>query len=325
MAIDDGAAVRLGTNAKFGFAAETTYGERVAPDRSMEARSEGFTEDRQRIESQALRKQSFQPRWAEGSIAVDGDMSFEVPNQGFGLLLEHALGNVSTEELVAGEAWKHTFTPAEDLVAKSLTTQVVMDDQPKDIVGCKVGSLQFSCSVDEILTSTVSFIGREMLLDQTEHTDAFPDNLVLLTFVHGSLQIASGEVAVNSVDATLDNGLEADRRRLGSKLRRNPQRTSFRDFTGSFEADFTDLTLYNRYVNGEEAQLDLTFEGPQIGATSENFTLRVIANVRFDGETPTVDGPGEIRQPMQFKAIPTDADGDSGALTIEYTTTDDTP
>lgn len=325
MAIDDAAAVKLGTNAKFGFAAESTYGTRVEPARSMEVRSEGFSEDRQRLESQALRKQSFQPRWAEGSIAVDGDVTVEVPNQGFGLLLEHALGNVSTEELVAGEAWKHTFTPAQDLVSKSLTAQVVMDDQPKDAIGCKIGSLQLSCSVDEILTSTISFIGRELLTDKTEHADAFPTGLELLTFVHGSLLIASSEIAVSSFDATLNNGLEANRRRLGSKLRRNPQRTSFRDFTGTFEADFTDLALYNRYVNGEEAELDLTFEGPPIGTTSENFTLRIIANVRFDGDTPMVEGPGEIRQPMSFKAIPTDANGDSGALTVEYTTSDDTP
>jgi len=323
--IDDGAAVKLGTNAKFGLAEESEYGTRVAPTRSMEARSEGFTEERQRLESQALRAQSFQPRWAEGSISVDGDMTFELPNQGFGLLLEHALGGVATTEDVAGQVYRHTFTP-DDLQTKHLTVQVVMDDVTKDIVSAKVGSLQIQCSTDEIATATVSFIGRELLVGETAHDDAFPSDLQLLTFVHGSLSIAGDEVAVSSVDATLDNGLEADRRRLGSKLRRNPQRTAFRDFTGSFEADFEDLTLYNRYRNGDEATLVLEFEGPEIPDNAgEFYTLTITANVRFDGETPTVDGPDEIRQSMSFKAMPTEADGDEGALKVEYVTTDATP
>lgn len=325
MAIDDGAAVKLGTNALFGLAAESTYGTRVAPGRSMEVRSEGLTETRERIQSQGLRKQSFNPRWAAGPVSVDGDVTLEVPNQGFGLILEHALGNVATTELTAGESYEHKFTPATSLVDKSLSCQVVMDDQPKDAIGCKIGSLALSCATGEILTATVSLIGRELLTNQTAHSAQIPTGLDLLTWVHGSLTIGGTAHAINSFEATIDNGLEANRRRFGSLLRRNPQRTSFRSFSGTFNADFTDLTLYNQFVAGSEAELVMEFVGGQIAATSENYTIRVTSNVRFDGDTPTVGGPEEIRQPISFTAVPTDAGGDSAALTIDYITSDSTP
>lgn len=330
--IDDTAVGLRGLDSRIAFGEQADYVTRATPDRSFEFLNESITADYQRLESQALRSSQFNPRWAEGSIAVDGDVSFELANQGFGLLLEHAFGNVSTEELVVGEAFRHTFTPGDKntMAGRNLTGQIVRGgDQgvPFDYVGLKVAQLQISCDVDQIAQVQVTFAGREELVDQhPAHTLAIPDNLVLMTFVHGALSIAGSEIAVNSASATLENNLATDRRRLGSKLRRNMMQNGFRTMSGNFNADFqSDVALYNRYVSGEESQLELVFDAGPIGTTGENFQLRLVGNVRYNGETPTVGGPEEIRQNIEWQSVPTDADGDAGAITCEYVTSDDTP
>lgn len=318
--------VKLGWRSALAFGEESAYGDPASPTRSYEFRSEGLALQQERIESEAIRNSEFQPRWGAGTRGVEGDVTFELANKGFGLLLKHALGGVETDELVVGEAWRHTFTPA-DLAPLSLTAQVLRDDVAFDYSGLKVGSLAIECSVGDIATLTTSLVGRDEATGGTPHTPAFPDGLDLLTFVHGAVLLgddgAEDEIPVSTVSATLENGLETDRRRLGSGLRRNPQRTAYRDLTGSFEADFTDLGLYQRFVSGEEGRLVIRFQGGEIGATGEHYGLEIVTNVRFDGETPTVDGPDEIRQTMEFKAFPSDAVPD--AVEVAYTTDDETP
>lgn len=332
MPIDDTAVGLRGLDSRIAFGEESSFGDRATPDRSFEFLNESLAAERERITSQALRSSQFNPRWAEGSVSVDGDVSFELANQGFGLLLKHAFGQVDTTELTAGEAYRHTFTVGsnDDMKDLSLTAQVVRggDEGARfDYLGLKVASLEISCDVGEIAQVQATFAGRdEQVNAEDAHQLAIPDDLILMTFVHGSLSIATDEVAVQSASATLENNLATDRRRLGSKLRRNMMLNDFRSFTGSFNADFAaDAALYNRFVNAEEVALELVFDAGPIGQTGENFKLRIASNVRFDGNTPTVDGADEIRQEIEWQAVPTDADGDDGAVTVEYTTSDETP
>lgn len=318
--------VKLGWRSALAFGEETDYAEGGTPDRSFEFRSEGLALQQERIESEAIRASEFQPRWGAGTRGVEGDVTFELANKGFGLIFKHALGDVSTEELTAGESWRHVFTPG-DLSGLSLAAQVIRDDVPFDYTGLKVQSLALECAVGDIATLTASLVGRDEATDGSAHTPAFPSGLDLLTFVHGAVLLgdegAEDEIPVSTVSLTLENGLETDRRRLGSGLRRNPQRTAYRDLTGSFEADFTDLSLYQRFVSGDEARLVLRFVGGEIGSTGDDYGLEIVTNVRFDGETPTVGGPDEIRQSMEWKAFPSDAVPDT--VEVAYTTDDETP
>ncbi|KKL68288.1 hypothetical protein LCGC14_2126500 [marine sediment metagenome] len=69
---------------------------------------------------------------------------------------------------------------------------------------------------------------------------------------------------------------------------------------------------------GTEAALDFKFEGAEI-EIGNPFRLQVLANVRFDGETPEVSGPDEIVQNLPFKVV------DETAFSVVYKTTDVTP
>jgi len=315
---------KLGFRSQVGFGTETTYGTAVVPSRFYEFRSESISMTQERIESAALRRSDFQRGWQPGIRGADGDVEFELGTVGFGFLFQQALGGVATAQPDAAGAptvYEHTLTPG-DMTNQSMTVQVGRDDVPFTYPGCKVGSWSLSCSVGELALLTMTLVARDEVTATGMATATYPTGNQLLSFVHGSLEIAGVPLMVSEASVEVDNGLDPDRRALGSSLRRNPLRTAFRNATGSFQADFDDLTLYNRYVNGEEAALTLAFEGSEIAAGFPA-GIYITANVRFDGDTPTVGGPEEIRQTMSYKAFPTGTD--ASALTVMVRNAEATP
>src|SRR5690606_38971652 len=108
---------------------------------------------------------------------------------------------------------------------------------------------------------------------------------------------------------------------LGSQLIKRPLQNALREYTGSIEAYFDDLTAYKRFVTGEEGKLTLQFVGGEIEPGSD-FSLTITATARFDGETPQVGGPEELMQPLPFKVVES-SEGDT--IEVVYVTTDTTP
>ena len=147
----------------------------------------------------------------------------------------------------------------------------------------------------------------------------------LLSFVGGQITVAGANFDVTDVSVQGDNGLKTDRYFLRSNtLKKEPVHNSFRAFTGTLTAEFTDLSAYNRYVNGTLASVTATWVGAQIEAVTPTYfyTLQVtMPQVRFDGETPDISGPDIITQSLPFKAL---WDGTTSPVTVLYRTTDTT-
>lgn len=320
-------AIKKGRNAQLGVAEETDYGTLVTPDRFYEFRTEGLQHTINRLESETIRKGNRllrTDRWQPGQRSVAGDIAAEVAYSSFGLWLKHALGNVATSQPDSTnnpDVYEHVFTLG-DLEQHSLTAQVGLDDIPKAYSGVVVPSWTLEVSNDGYAVLTLSLAGREEDLAEPLAAVSYPDPLILLPFTHASLTLGGTEVMVNQASINGDNQLATDRYRIGSPLMRRPGEFSRRQVTGSVNADFDSLTLYNRYVNGDEAQLVLSFVGPSIDGTYD-YELRVTANVRTDGTTPTVGGFEEIRQEPEFKVIDP-ADGTTD-LEILYRTDDSSP
>lgn len=322
-----------GLSAQIGIAEETVYGTAVAPNRYYEFVNESLKLDVARIESAGLRAGTRvlrSDRWASGKKSVGGDIEMELANKSFGLWLRHCFGGVATTQPDAAGAptvFDHTFTPG-DLGGRSLTIQAGRPDiggtvRPFAYEGSKLISWELSCEVDQFARFKVSTIGEDENTALALGVAAYPANLALMTFVQGTLRVAGTEVMVKSARVGGNNGLKDDRYRLGSQLRREALEGVFREYSGSFDADFSDLTAYNRYVNGTEAALELLFEGGVITGTYR-FQTRVTCNVRFDGDTPNVGGADEIRLPLKFKCTDTGA-GPATAITALYRTTDSAP
>lgn len=322
-----------GISAQLGIAAESTYGTAVVVSRFFEFNQETLNFDQTRIQSQGLRsglRIDRSSRWALGKKKVEGDVTMELANKNFGLWFSHMFGTIVSAQPSVGPdptVWEHTATPG-DLTAKMLTVQVGRPDiggvvRPFTYPGCKVKDWEIGCKVDEIAELKVGLIGQDETTATALATAAYPTGDSLFVFTQGILKIAG--VAYDVMEANLkgDNKLKDDRYFLGAATRKNPLEADMREYKGDLNSEFVDLAAYTRFVAGTEAALTLFFTGATISNTYK-YALEITANVRFDGDTPNVGGPGIVGQKLPFKCLNSGA-GDSSAITAVYRTTDTAP
>lgn len=317
-------ALASGLDSQLGYAEESTPGTFETPTRFAEFIDENLVLEIERIESQGIRAgHRVIHRWAPGVQRVSGDINLELGAEGSGLLLEHMMGGVSTSG--ASDPYTHTFTPG-DLAGKSLTIQV---NRP-DITGtdrvfsftyCKVTSWSIEAAVNEYLKAKLSIYGANEDTGQSLASASYPTNFEPFVFTHGSMTVAGASVDVKSFTLEGDNGLATDRHFIRGTNPSHPKEaleSSRRSYTGSFVTDFEDLTEYNHFKNASEVALVLTFD-----RSSDNRSLVITANVRFDGDPPTVSGMELLEHTQNFVCIasPTDA----SALTIALENGDASP
>jgi tail tube protein len=310
-----------GMNAQLGFVAETTYGTAVVVTKFLEFVSESLAADIERIESQGLRagrRVQLSAQWAAGRSSAGGDIELELSNVGQGLLWLHAMGASGSS---GGGPYIHTYTPA-DLQTLFMTMQVGKPFiggtvQAFTYTGCTIAGWELSASAGEIATVTFNILAQAESTAIALATATYPATYAPMTFVHGVLSLGGSAVDVREVTISADNGLKDDRYFIkGSGLRSKPIEAAKREYTWSAEMDFADLTAYNRFKNGTEAALTLTF-------TNGANIFQVVGNVRTDGSTPTVGGPDILAQPLTGRFVASGATDDT-ALKIIRTTTEAT-
>lgn len=289
-------------------AEESTYGVYVAGTRAIEFLDESLTFGREIIDSNGIRAgRRIQSRYAQGVQRVTGDITMELAPQGTGLLFKHIFGSVGT---TGAGPYTHTFVPS-SLTGKSLSIQVGRSFlngtvQPFSVLGAKITEAEISAEVNEFATLTMSIYGNHEDTAQSLAVAAYPATLTPFVFTHGSLSVAGSGVDVRNFSLNIDNGLLVDRhfiRTTTPERSKEPLEGGYRQITGSFEADFESLTAYNRYVQGTQAALVLSFNA---GASAQ---LTITMNVRFDGETPTISSPDDIvAQTMNYKAVSSTSD-----------------
>lgn len=312
-------ALKSGLNAQFGMVEEGTYGTYVAPTRFLDFVSESFSYEVQRVESSAIRAGTRVMRsedWQPGNKVVSGDIEFELWNKSFGLLLQGMMGGSASTTTGTGGLYTHEWTPG-DLT--SATYQVGVPNvtggvTPWSFTGVLVNEWELSAAVGDPVKVRTSVVAQDSTTSESLETASYASGVELLTFVGASLTVSGNSTCVRSLSIQGNNGLNADRFCLGRTTTKEPLEGSMREYTGSFEAEFEDLTLYNLYVNGTEASLVATFAG----VTNSTHQLVVTANVRFDGERPAVGGTDIVMNPMSFKVV----DDGSTSIKFEYTTTD---
>lgn len=145
---------------------------------------------------------------------------------------------------------------------------------------------------------------------------SYPASIKPLKFNHAAITIGGSSVNVMSLSISGDNGLNADRRFLGSQYISEPLEASLRNYSGTVDIEFTDLTQYTRFVAGTEAALVASF-------TSGADSVTITTNVRFDGSTPQVAGPEILSQSLPFKCVASSTD--ASAITVALINSDSTP
>lgn len=317
-------ALASGVAGQIGYAQETVVGTAVTVTRFLPFISESLKADRVRLESAGIiagRSVLTSNQWNGGNITVSGDVQHELYRSGIGLLLTNCFGTVAT---TGAGPYVHTFTPiAGSLGGKGLTVQVGRPDtggvvRPFTYTGCKITKWALACKAGEIASFACSFVSMgEAVTTPTLAAASFPATTGRpFKFNHGALTIGGSAVNVKSITLNGDNVIDESRRFLGLQTIAEPLESGLRVYSGTMEVEFTDLTQYTRWQAGTEAAMVLTFTaGADILATT--------MNVRVDGETPSVTGPGLLLQQIPFKCVASGAD--TTAITMVYTTTDATP
>lgn len=306
-----------GLIAQAGFAVETTVGTRVAPSRYIEFNSESLKLNIERIEREGLRAgRRTHHGWSPGTRMTEGQLNFDLSANTVGTLFRAAIGSVAST--TAGSPYTHTFTMGD---LPSLTIQIGKPSvdgvvRPFDYVGSYVRGWELSAQTGDHAKMQLDIIGRDELTSHTLGTASYAQTN-WFTYVHGKLEVASTEVCVDSFTLNGDNGLESTHKICSTDAGKPTIRESSRRvYGGTFQADFESLSLYERYTQGTEAALVLTFE------STTSAKLVITGNVRFDGETPAVAGAETLKSVAPFRFVSTTSD--AAAFTAVLTNSDET-
>jgi len=309
-------------DAQLGIGEESTFGTRVAASRFFEFTTESLKLEIDRIWSNAIRSgRRTRHRVHPGAQRVVGDFEVELAPQGIGLLLKHLFGAVNT---TGTNPYTHTFTPGV-LDGKSLTIQVGRTDlggttRPFDYLGCKIPTWELSAALNALAMLKCSVYGVHEDTGQSLVSVTYPTGWSPFVFTHGSLTLAAAATDIREFRLAADNGLDLNRHRISATTpsrSKEPKEVNVRNYSGSLVCDWNGLTDYNRFVNGTEAAVVLTFNA---GASAQ---LVITLNVEFDGETPTVDGRNVNDLPLPFTVL--HATADASAITAALTNADSAP
>lgn len=147
-------------------------------------------------------------------------------------------------------------------------------------------------------------------------TATYPGSIKPLKFNHASVTLGGSAVNVKSLTLSGSNMLDDSRRFLGNQYITEPLEMGLREYTGSLEIEFTDLTQYTRFVAGTEAALVASF-------VSGTDSVTITTNVRVDGTTPNVAGRDILTQTLPVKCIASSTD--ASAITAVLVNSDSTP
>ena len=321
-------ALRSGLAAQFGMVAESSFATYNAPTRFLEMTDDSLALTIERIESAAIRSTNRvmrSDRWVAGAKSAGGATGFELADRGFGLLLKHMLGAVAITTPGGGTNTRdHTVTLG-DMAGLSATVQIGRPDvggtvRPFSYVGCKVASWQLSNSPNGLLLLEVTWDGVDETTSESLASASYPATQGLLSYVGGLITIASSSFDVREVSLTGDNGLDTGRHQIRqSQLKKEQHAAAMVELGGNLSADFTDLTAYNRFVNGTVASMTMLWEGATIEGSFKYGLLVTLPAVRFDGTTPNVGGADILEQPLPFKVL---NNGSGEPITLRYRTTD---
>jgi len=319
-----------GNDMRIGLSKETTYGTRVTPARFLAINGEDINYEFNRYFSPALGV----GRWARPSVtttsAGSGPINGDVPTTGFGFVLDGLHGNTVTpvqQGATAAYLQTHTLdTPPSKSYSIQVQTPPVASSTlvPLDLYGTILGGITLSWSAAGVLKWSIPTVARELNTAQSLATYVAPTAWSLFGFQGGALTIAGSPIAdiVGDGSITIGFNLRDDAFALGtSGLMSKPVETDKPTASGSFNADFNDLTHLNRVTGNTIADVVLTFTGATIAGTYKYFFEITLKDCVFTSPRPTVNGPGPVSQSVTFTSAPSVS---TNVPVIRYQSTDTT-
>ena len=312
----------FGYNAAIGWGDESVWGTAVAVTKFSEVISMDIKNSVERQESPSTRglserrRQDYLKSWS-------GSFEVEYVYAGLEKLFDHLMGSNGTVVLGGSATGKtHTFTLA-DALPTGLTFEAFRGDSvaamTNKYAGGKITSATFTFSPNDPVKITWNIAGKgETFVNGTAIT--YPDySGILLAKGHQvTCEFGDSTEVIDSIELTVENGLDVGKRVLGSQNLDEPKRSERRKITGTLTSDWADKVNYLKFLNGTSTKLEIICTGPSMGNDNADplrlhFTMPAVI---FDGETPAISGPGIVKQTMPFFAL-SSGTGANDSLSIE--------
>jgi uncharacterized protein (DUF433 family) len=205
-------------------------------------------------------------------------------------------GHIGTRSVTDGA------TTISDTTVTSVTGAFSAKDVGKPIsgtgipTGTVIASINSATSVETSLASTATATGLTLVIGKALASASYPADLVPFWFTGGAVTIAGSAVDVASATISADLAKAVERRFLGRRGIKQAIDEGLWEVTGELEMEFESLTQWERFQDGTEFALVLSFTS---GVDTATFTL----NIRYDGGTPMVEGTDIVPQTVAFKAV----------------------
>jgi hypothetical protein len=310
----------FGYDSSVGFGEESTWGTTVARTKFMEFITESMKGAVELQVAPSVRSLS-ERRLQDFLISATGAIEMEGIFEGLEKLWKHLFGAVATTN-PGTNTYNHQFTLTNAL-PPGLSVEVYKGDDANleaagaDTAhlygGCKIASVTIAFKPNDPLRLTWNITAqKETLVAKT--TVTFPDlsGALLIKGHHVLCERADVAYTIDEAELTIDNGLNLTKRVLGSQYIAQPVRNVRRKISGKIIADWSDKTRYNDLLTSAGAaagtlfKLELLATGATIPGSSPTAAYKfnlTLPNCKLEGETPTVQNAGILKQPLPFRAL----------------------
>lgn len=295
-----------GANAWAGIGEESTWGTAVARTKFFEILSSSLKVEQNTGFSRVTRGLDPQRRFIARQRAV-GDLTTEVMYDGYLKLLKHLTGNTVSAAITAGQSYRHQFARAAALPA-GLSVEVNSDQQNYLFEGCKINQCVFKFETEELASAIWSVVGETGTV-QSASTPTFPTDRVILpqygVFAWGATDYSEH---VRSVEITVGNSLDGERRRIGTNTIKEPVRGSQRpDVMWRVELEHNDVTaaLVVDFLAGTQRKAKLTYDSAiNIGASTDKYLIKFESPASYITDCfPPVSDPGILPLTMELRPV----------------------
>jgi tail tube protein len=300
----------FGRNSFVGWAQESPWGTAAAASKFAELISESVETVRQRDARPVVRSRYER----EGNLydvlfGVRGPFAIEANYGGMLRLIEHLMGDSSGSSVATepGVRNTHTFVVKDTIMAgKGLSLHVHRDVDAGSTpqyraVGYKLNSAKFTIDPKQNMQVEFDGAGKDVSAIAAV-SPTFPSNATYVAGHQCIVEIDDVVRPVDSIELTLDNGLDLEKRVLGSKNIDEPIASDTRfSLTGTLNMDALQAD-WSKLDAGSLFKLEILHTGPVLGAGNYRWDMTLLKCI-VTGNPFLVTGPGIVKSALPFKAL----------------------
>lgn len=306
-----------GSRSRLSYIAESTFGTTPAGNfASLPFSTHTLDLTKERVQGNDIQADRMPRHDRHGNRNAVGDIVFDLRADEYDALLESVMFSV----------WDNTPLGPDELKVGTTQKSFSIEDYAADIdqarlfTGMTVSQAQFSIRPNQMVTTTMSFVGKDMSISATEKiVDAASLNAPFDAY-SGALTIGdaggalSAVATVTGIDFSINNELSPTFI-VGSST--TPQLEYGRAMIeGTITAYFEDLTLINRFLNEVETALKVTVDDP----TAANEYGFFFPRVKFNGASVPLANPQSRIITIPFVALYDTTEGSNLVITRPDTT-----